>query len=224
MAATAVGASASPAAARGVSPRHQPTRVHILVYDGAEEQDFIGPRDVFGHAVHAGGAVETSLVRPGGPGEVTCAFGAKILVDKGWKPTEADVLVIPGGGWGKPDGPGIHNLRKNPSVLRDLRRAHQSGVVLAGLCTGVLALSAAGLVKGRPCTTHHLTRDVLKQEGGELVSARVVDDKDLVTAGGVTSGLDLALWIVTREFGSSVAAKIETVMEYEQRGVVWCGD
>ncbi|WP_055547477.1 DJ-1/PfpI family protein [Streptomyces sp. NBRC 110028] len=224
VAATAVGASASPAAARGVSAKHRPTRVHILVYDGVEEQDFMGPRDVFGHAVHAGGAVETSLVRPGGPGEVTCAFGTKVVVDKGWEPTEADVLVIPGGGWGKPDGPGIHALRKSPSVLRDLRRAQQSGVVLAGLCTGVLALSAAGLVKGRPCTTHHLTRDVLEQEGGEVVSARVVDDKDLVTAGGVTSGLDLALWIVTREFGSSVAAKIETVMEYEQRGVVWRRD
>jgi transcriptional regulator GlxA family with amidase domain len=194
------------------------------VYDGAEEQDFVGPRDVFGHAAHAGGAVETSLVRLGGPGEVTCAFGTKIVVGEGWKPTEADVLVIPGGGWGKPDGPGIHNLRKSPSVLSDLRRAHQAGVVLAGVCTGVMALSAAGLVRGRSCTTHHLVRDVLQEEGGELVSARVVDDKDLVTAGGVTSGLDLALWMVTREFGSSVAVKIETVMEYEQRGVVWRRD
>ncbi|WP_413760706.1 DJ-1/PfpI family protein [Streptomyces sp. MMBL 11-3] len=230
MATTAVGASSSSAAAAaaaaapGASAEHRPTQVHILVYDGAEEQDFIGPRDVFGHAVHAGGAVETSLVRPGGPGEVTCAFGTKILVDKEWKPTEADILVIPGGGWGNPDGPGIHTLRKSPSVLRNLRRAHHSGVVLAGLCTGVLALSAAGLVRGRPCTTHHLTKDVLKQEGGEVVSARVVDDGDLVTAAGVTSGLDLALWLVTREFGSPVTAGVETVMEYEQRGAVWRRD
>ncbi|MFD4575194.1 DJ-1/PfpI family protein [Streptomyces sp. NPDC058417] len=198
--------------------------MHILVYDGAEEQDFIGPRDVFGHAVHAGGAVETSLVRPGGPGEVTCAFGTRIVVDQGWRPTEADILVIPGGGWAKPDGPGVHRLRSSPTVLDGLRRAHRSGVVLAGACTGVMALSAAGLLKGRPCTTHHLATDVLAQEGGELVSSRVVDDKDVVTAGGVTSGLDLALWMVTRECGAPVAARIEAVMEYEQRGTVWRRD
>ncbi|WP_229859774.1 DJ-1/PfpI family protein [Streptomyces anandii] len=192
--------------------------MHILVYDGAEAQDFVGPHDVFAYAEHAGGAaVQTSLVRPGGPGEVTCSFGTRILVDKEWRPADADILVIPG-------GTGVDKLRKSPSVLRDLRRAHQSGVVLAGVCTGVLVLSAAGLLKGRPCTTHHLTTDVLKREGGELVPARVVDDKDIVTAGGVTSGLDLALWMVTREFGSSVAAEIEDVMEYEQRGVVWRRD
>ncbi len=224
VAATAVGASASPAAAHGASRKNRPTRVHILVYDGAEEQDFIGPRDVFGHAAHAGGDLQTSLVRHGGPGEATGAFGTRILVDQGWEPTEADILVVPGGGWGNPDGPGIHRLREDPSVLRGLRRARRSGVVLAGVCTGVMALSAAGLVKGRPCTTHHLTKDVLEQEGGDVVAARVVDDRDVVTAGGVTSGLDLALWMVTRECGSAVAARVEAVMEYEQRGVVWRRD
>ncbi|MDT0413477.1 MULTISPECIES: DJ-1/PfpI family protein [Streptomyces] len=130
LAAAAVGVSASPAAARGTAAKSRPTRVHILVYDGAEEQDFIGPRDVFGHAAHVGGTLRTSLVRPGGPGEVTCAFGTRIVVEQGWNPTEADILVIPGGGWGDPEGPGVHRLRENAAVLRDLRRApvgHSAG-------------------------------------------------------------------------------------------------
>ncbi|WP_267880701.1 DJ-1/PfpI family protein [Streptomyces sp. SPB78] len=92
------------------------------------------------------------------------------------------------------------------------------------MCTGVLVLSAAGLLKGRPCTTHHLAKDALAQEGGDVLSSRVVDDKDIVTAGGVTSGLDLALWMVTREWGAPVAIKAEAVLEYEQRGTVWHRD
>ncbi|WP_327700779.1 hypothetical protein OG530_01815 [Streptomyces decoyicus] len=54
-----------------------------------------------------------------------------------------------------------------------------------------------------------------------MIDARVVDDGNLVTAGGVTSGIDLALWVITRECGASIATSVESVMEYEQRGVVW---
>lgn len=54
-----------------------------------------------------------------------------------------------------------------------------------------------------------------------MIDARVVDDGNLVTAGGVTSGIDLALWLITRECGPSIAAGVESIMEYERRGVVW---
>ncbi|WP_372405305.1 DJ-1/PfpI family protein [Streptomyces luteireticuli] len=188
-----------------------PLRVQILVYDGVEEQDFIGPRDVFGHAVHAGAQVETTLVRPSAPGEVTCFFGTKVTVPNAWEPTDTDLLVVPGGG---------DQLIKDPDVHRNLVRAQQAGVVVAGVCTGVLVLSAAGLTKDRPCTTHHLAKAELAAQGGKVVDARVVDDGNLVTAGGVTSGIDLALWMITRECGSSIALGVESLMEYEQRGVV----
>ncbi|GAA0417764.1 DJ-1/PfpI family protein [Streptomyces luteireticuli] len=188
-----------------------PLRVQILVYDGVEEQDFIGPRDVFGHAVHAGAQVETTLVRPSAPGEVTCFFGTKVTVPNAWEPTDTDLLIVPGGG---------DQLIKDPDVHRNLVRAQQAGVVVAGVCTGVLVLSAAGLTKDRPCTTHHLAKAELAAQGGKVVDARVVDDGNLVTAGGVTSGIDLALWMITRECGSSIALGVESLMEYEQRGVV----
>ncbi len=189
-----------------------PLRVQILMYDGVEEQDFIGPRDVLGHAERAGGRVRTTLVRPSAPGEVTCFFGTRVVVPTAWEPTDGDLLIVPGGG---------DRLINDPDVLRNLVRAQQAGVTVAGVCTGVLVLSAAGLTKGRPCTTHQLGKAELAAQGGTVIDARVVDDGNLVTAGGVTSGIDLALWMVTRECGAAVAAGVESVMEYEQRGVVW---
>ncbi|SED44861.1 DJ-1/PfpI family protein [Streptomyces sp. 2224.1] len=189
-----------------------PLRVQILVYDGVEEQDFIGPRDVLGHAERAGGRVRTTLVRPSAPGTVTCFFGTEVTVPAAWEPTDTDVLIVPGGG---------DQLIHDPEVLRDLVRAQQAEVTVAGVCTGVMVLSAAGLTKGRPCTTHHLAKAELAAQGGTVIDARVVDDGNLVTAGGVTSGIDLALWLITRECGPSIAAGVESIMEYERRGVVW---
>ncbi|MFJ3788537.1 DJ-1/PfpI family protein [Kitasatospora sp. NPDC090091] len=186
-------------------------RVQILVYDGVEEQDFIGPRDVLGHAERAGADVRTTLVRPSAPGEVTCFFGTRVTVPAVWEPTDAGLLIVPGGS---------DRLINDPYVLRDLVRAQQAAVTVAGVCTGVMVLSAAGLTRGRPCTTHHLAKAELAAQGGKVIDARVVDDGNLVTAGGVTSGIDLALWMITRECGEAVATGVASVMEYERRGVV----
>ncbi|MEW1722816.1 DJ-1/PfpI family protein [Streptomyces sp. NPDC093109] len=204
---TGHGNTRAPSAARTT-----PLRVQILMYEGAEEQDVIGPRDVLGHAERAGAPIRTTLVRPTAPGEVTCFFGTQVTVPAAWEPTEGDLLIVPGGG---------DQLINDPDVLRDLVRAQEAGVVIAGVCTGTMVLSAAGLTKGRPCTTHHLAKADLAAQGGQVIDARVVDDGNLVTAGGVTSGIDLALWMITREFGAPLAVSVESIMEYERRGVVW---
>ncbi|AOP48022.1 DJ-1/PfpI family protein [Streptomyces lydicus] len=177
-----------------------------------EEQDFVGPRDVLGHAERVGGPVQTALVRPSAPGKVTCFFGTEVMVPAVWEPADSDVLIVPGGG---------DQLIHDSEVLQSLVRAQEAGVTVAGVCTGVMVLSAAGLTRGRPCTTHHLAKAELAAQGGTVVDARVVDDGNLVTAGGVTSGIDLALWLITRECGASLASSVASVMEFEQRGVVW---
>ena len=84
-----------------------------------------------------------------------------------------------------------------------------------------MLLSAAGLTKGRPCTTHHGAKAYLEEQGGVVKNARVVDDGDLVTAGGISSGLELGLWLVKRELGADAAIGTETMLEYEARGTVW---
>jgi transcriptional regulator GlxA family with amidase domain len=76
-------------------------------------------------------------------------------------------------------------------------------------------------LRGRPAITHHGAIPDLQAAGAEVVRARVVDDCDVVTAGGVTSGLDLALWLIERFYGPKVVHAIETEMEYERRGTVW---
>ena len=94
-------------------------------------------------------------------------------------------------------------------------------VTVATVCGGSLALAMAGLLEGRHAVTHHLGMDVLEATGVNVVHARVVDDGDLVTAGGVTSGLDLALHLLQRSYGPRVALAIESLFAYERRGTVW---
>ncbi|MBB4684958.1 DJ-1/PfpI family protein [Amycolatopsis jiangsuensis] len=213
--------SAGAAAPAGAAERG-PLRVQVVLFDGVEEQDFAGPYEVFSAAgMHAARGTEVSYARVDGPGVVTAAYGTKVQVERGWAPGEADVLVVPGGGYSKKQGPGIWGeIRKGalPSALAEARR---DGLIFASLCTGALLLGAAGLVRGRPCTTHHGAKADLAAQGGVVKDARVVDDGSLVTAGGITSGLDLALWLVHRELGADAAVGVETMLEYEARGTVW---
>lgn len=81
---------------------------------------------------------------------------------------------------------------------------------------GVLAFEGFEELDGRPAVTHHTATDDLRARGAEAVEARVVDDGDVVTCGGVTAGIDLALWFVEREWGREVASEVETVAEYER--------
>ncbi|WP_084145391.1 DJ-1/PfpI family protein [Amycolatopsis jejuensis] len=197
-------------------------RVQVVLFDGVEEQDFTGPYEVFSAAgMHSERGTEVSYVRVDGPGVVRASYGTKVEVEHGWSPDEADILVVPGGGYGRRQGPGIW-AEIDRRVLPDaLAASAREGLTLASVCTGSIVLGAAGLVRGRPCTTHHRAIDTLVEQGGVLKNARVVDDGSLVTAGGITSGLDLGLWLVNRELGSDAAAGVESMLEYQARGSVW---
>ncbi|MET9496181.1 DJ-1/PfpI family protein [Streptomyces sp. NPDC006552] len=96
-----------------------------------------------------------------------------------------------------------------------------AGTTVACVCGGSLVLALAGLLEGRPATTHHLGLDLLDATGARAVRARVVDDGDLVTGAGVTSGLDLGLYLLEREVGPQVAHAVEGMFAYERRGTVW---
>jgi transcriptional regulator GlxA family with amidase domain len=79
----------------------------------------------------------------------------------------------------------------------------------------------AGPLNGRNATTHEVALDTIEQEGAILQHGRVVDDGDLISSGGVTSGIDLALYLVERYGGGPLAIQVEQVIMYERRGVVW---
>jgi transcriptional regulator GlxA family with amidase domain len=141
-------------------------------------------------------------------------MGAPFLPDNVYEPG-ADVLLVPGGGWVTRSDPGAWGEVQRGGWLPVLAQARVSTRCLAAVCTGSMLLAHAGLVRGRRAATHHGARDDLRAAGAVVVEGRVVDDGDLVTSGGVTSGLDLALWLVEREFSAEVADGIATRMEYE---------
>ncbi|MGW7351350.1 DJ-1/PfpI family protein [Streptomyces sp. NPDC054784] len=213
--------AAAPAAASRAS-RKGPLRADVVLYDGIEEQDFIGCFEVLAASgMHSEHGVEVRYVRVDGPGTVRCSYGTRVEVRHGWSPDDADLVVVAGGGYARREGPGVWAEIARGTLPRALAAAPRDGLTLASVCTGALLLSAAGLTRGRPCTTHHGAREELARRGGLVKQARVVDDGDLVTAGGITSGLDLGLWLVRRELGAAAALGVENMLEYEARGTVW---
>ena len=91
---------------------------------------------------------------------------------------------------------------------------------MASVCPRGMLLSAAGITRCRPATTHETALEALGEEGAQVVRERVVHDGDLLSAGGVTAGLDLALWLVEREWGPELAQSVAREMEHERRGAV----
>ncbi|WP_346036375.1 DJ-1/PfpI family protein [Brevibacterium picturae] len=186
-----------------------------MLYDGVEDQDYIGPASV----LRISDDVVQTCVTVEGPGTVVTSSGVEIVVREPWSPLSADVIVVPGGGFGV--GSGVSEQIRHGVVSKALAEAQRPGVILASVCTGALLLSSAGITNGRPCTTHHVAKEYLQTEGANVVDGRVVDDGDLITSGGVTSGIDLGLWLTERFFGPEAALLAETVLEYERRGTVW---
>ncbi|MFJ8150241.1 DJ-1/PfpI family protein [Streptomyces sp. NPDC096094] len=220
--ATGVPTTSAGAATPSASGRRAPLRVQVVLFQGVEELDLAAPYEVLSASDHfTERDVEVRYVALDGPRAVTAAFGTRLRVDHRWAPEEADLLVVPGGGYARREDPGVRAEISRGTLPRALAAARRPGLTIAGLCTGVMLLSAAGLTRGRPCTTHHRAQADLAEQGGVLKKARVVDDGDLVTAGGVTSGLDLALWLVRRELGVDAALGLEAMLEYEARGTVW---
>jgi len=190
--------------------------IDILVFNGVDEVDAIGPFEVFSNASFGAKDLQTRLVTLGEPTEIVGSSGLRFQPHAAWKPGEADILVVPGGGWGTKSNVGVYGEVQRGQWNDPLQLARRTTGLIAGVCTGTLLLAAAGLVTGRRAITHRSAIDDLRDFGVEIVEEKVVDDGDLVTCGGVTSGFDLAYWIVEREFGEGLANAIAGAMEYQR--------
>jgi len=109
-------------------------------------------------------------------------------------------------------------------VFETLRTLHEGGTTTASVCTGGMVLAEAGLLDGRPAVTHHGAIEELRETDAEAVEARVVDDGTVLTAGGVTAGIDLALWLGEREWAREVASEVKNAVEYERSTDVYRSD
>jgi transcriptional regulator GlxA family with amidase domain len=193
-------------------------QIEIIVFDGFDELDAIGPYEVLRTAEVLGADLHADLVGVAGAGTITASHGTRVVVERGPSGT-ADLVLVPGGGWsGGASGARAEAERGDLPAL--LRREHERGATVGSVCTGAMLLATAGLTEGRPTTTHHSAVDDLRASGARVLDARVVDDGDLITAAGVTSGLDLALWLVEREAGAELAAAVAREIELPGRGDV----
>ncbi len=203
--------------------------VQIILFDGFDLLDAIAPYEVLTAAgTHSGGGMEVEFVSaagaravPSGPGGLPIPAAGRPDLDR------AGILLIPGAaGPTEGDGPGTI-----PAILAREAGGEMSRIAAAALsrpditvatvCGGSLILAMAGLLKGRPAVTHHMGMGLLEAAGAIPVKARVVDDGNLVTGGGVTSGLDVALHLVERTLGPRISHAVETLFEHERRGTVW---
>jgi len=190
-------------------------RVDIVVYEGLDELDAIGPLEVLRNAEAGGADLVTRLVSRGAPVPITAGHGLRFEPDAAYQPG-ADLLVVPGGSWVARSAVGAWGEVQRGEWLGLLAAASDAGSVMAGVCTGTMLLAHAGVVGTRRAATHHAAWDDLAATGATVVKDRVVDEPSLITSGGVTSGIDLALWVVERFFSSELADGVARQMEYRR--------
>ena len=188
-------------------------RIGIVVFDGVEELDAVGPWEVLAYwtQTHPEDGWTVTLLSPDGA-PVTAAKGMVIgahgaLADAG----PLDVVVHPG-------GHGTRALTTEQAHLDWVRARRADVPLLTSVCTGSLVYAAAGLLAGRPATTHWSARDELRELDPSIElrpDDRFVDDGDVITASGVSAGIDLALHLVVRLAGPDRARQVRRGIQYD---------
>lgn len=175
----------------------------IALFDQVEVLDFAGPFDVLSCAADDRGrpCFEVSLAAE--RQQVVCRGG--LLVSRQAELSAAadcDVFIVPG-------GPGARSAEGQPAVAEAARRAAASGAVVASVCTGAFILARAGLLDGLTATTHTSRLDELAAAYPEItvLPDKVIDQGNIITAGGVASGIDLCLHLLERMFGAKARAR-----------------
>lgn len=180
-------------------------RIAIVLYEELTALDAVGPYEVLGRVPgaqltfvgHTVGEVRTDTGRLG------LSVDA-VLEDL----PDPDVLLVPG-------GPGQAKLMQDERLLGWLRRAHETTTWTTSVCTGSLLLAAAGLLEGRRATSHWLAVEQLRAYGAEPVEGRWMEDGKVMTAAGVSAGIDMALELASRLAGPEVAQAIQLGTEYD---------
>jgi transcriptional regulator GlxA family with amidase domain len=179
--------------------------IAILLYDRLTALDAIGPYEVLSRL--PGASAKFVAVEPG---PVKTDNGMLTLVAEGslGDASEPDIVLVPG-------GPGEVAARAGGPALDWLRSVHETSTWTTSVCTGSLVLAAAGLLEGKRATSHWLALEQLRELGAEPVSERVVFDGKIVTAAGVSAGIDMALALAATIAGEEVAQAIQLGIEYD---------
>jgi transcriptional regulator GlxA family with amidase domain len=181
--------------------------VGIYLYELAEELDFAGPWEVL--AAWGGGRDDVDVFTiADSDAPITCAKGLRVLADHTWETTpELDVLLVPGG---DSRGPAA-----DEALLERIRTINGRGALVTSVCTGAFVLQAAGVLDGKPATTHWGAVERLRELGVDVRDERFVDAGDVVTAAGVSAGIDMALHLVARLDSVERAREVRRYIQYD---------
>jgi transcriptional regulator GlxA family with amidase domain len=194
--------------------------IAILIFDGVEEMDFVGPLEVFAAAAepHREWRVATvaETLAP-----IRCEKGMRVLPDCVFAEIDrAEVVVIPGGS-------GARREIANAATVSWLQGMKPRCDWIASVCTGAFLLAGSGLANGRRITTHHdFLYKLREMANAEVVEGvRFVRDGEIVSAAGVMSGIEMSLWLVGRIWGTEAVARTKSYIAYDVPArSAWSGD
>lgn len=179
----------------------------ILLFDGVEELDFAGPYEVFTTAKKDGDEVVTI----GATADPIRGFnGLRVIPDHGFaEAPQLDVLIVPG-------GMGTRPLADDPTHIDWIKATAATCTWVTSVCTGAILLNSAGLLSGRRATTHWAYVETLREQADVTVvdDERWVVDGNVVTAAGVSAGIDMSLWLVGQIYDVKHARDVQRVIEY----------
>ena len=187
--------------------------IGVALFEGAEELDWAGPWEVlaaWSKQWRDDGVRVLTLARE--TGTITCAKGLQVVPEETWETAPPlDVLVYPG-------GRGTRRELADEAVLDWIRGLAGGGTVVTSVCTGSLVLAAAGLLDGKPATTHWQSLELLPTLGREIEvrpDDRFVDNGTVITAAGVSAGIDMALHLVARLHSPERAREVRRYIQYD---------
>lgn len=189
----------------------KPLKIAMMVYPGMFLQDLVGPLDMFESLMHRDIYLVWKNKQPVGNQDPVHPTMIPVTATTTFAecPDDLDVLFVPGG------VPGTFNAMDDPEVIAFLQQKGKTARYITSVCTGSLILGAAGLLDGYKATTHWATFDALKEVGAIPTKARIVEDRNRITGGGVTSGLDFGLLIIARLRNQAYAEAVQLYLEYD---------
>jgi transcriptional regulator GlxA family with amidase domain len=178
--------------------------IAFFLYSGMTALDVIGPQEIL---CRLPGAIIRRVAKHTGP--VKTDSGIELLAEYGFEQVpRADVLLVPGAG-------SATDMREEPDTLAWVRAVHATTTWTTSVCTGSLILGAAGILSGLKATTHWAARNRLQAYGAEPTCSRVVEAGKVVTAAGVSAGIDMALLLAAKLAGQMVAQGLQLAIEYD---------
>ena len=178
--------------------------VGLVLFPKLTQLDLTGPYEVFSRMPDTTVYLTAASAEP-----VVSERGLTIAPNVTFDRTPSlDILCVPG-------GPGVNPMMEDAAMLRFLAAQGEHARYVTSVCTGALLLGAAGLLRGYRATTHWLSLDLLPLFGAQIVEERVVVDRNRITGGGVTAGIDFALVVASEVFGVAVAREIQLMIEYD---------